>query len=112
MISREGLAERVQHPTSRNRNQTKLQNPLCLPKRPKEGDAPETFQMRVPGVHPSKPAPGDMGTGWGSSPSSPRATSMTRQGFFSAALFPEAPGWLNTLRNGKALEAALLQRHI
>lgn len=93
----------------RKQEQPKIQHPPCLPRLPEQGEAPGTFQIQVPGVHPNKAAPGGMGTGWGSSP---RAPSGTRQGFFSAALFPEAPGWLNTLRNGKALEAALLQRPI
>lgn len=109
MISQECLAERVQHPTSGNGSRP---SSSTLPAWQAVRDAPETSQTQVPGVHPDKAAPGDVGTGWGSSPSSPGAPSKTREGFFSTALFPEAAGWLNTLRNGEALEAALLQRHI
>lgn len=107
MISQEGLAERVQHPTSGNGSRL---SSSTLPAWQALRDAPETSQAQGPGVHPDKAAPGDVGTGWGSSPGSPGAPSKTRKGFFSTALFPEAAGLLNTLRNGEALEAAVVAK--
>lgn len=64
MISQECLAEHVQHPTSGNGSRP---SSSTLPTWQAVRDAPETSQTQVPGVHPDKAAPGDVGTGWGSS---------------------------------------------